>query len=194
MIGDTGPFIAKSPLYYEYEEVENGVTNISQVAFGYKSGETLMAGNAYNMNVRQPWYATLQWTLLPFAFCSLVLLITTVYSLSGKKQAYKKVLHVAAGSFGLLIAGMVLELEYAYLVHQGEISSNIAVIWRSMFPLSVLGFLYFLLKFPSLWWQKINSNIGGKVFFSSFFFLIYLSCLMMIWLSIHWGLVMKLVP
>jgi len=189
MIDDEGPYIEKAPLYYEFLSLENGKEEVAKVAFKKIDNEILMATNAYGILVKQPWYKGLQWTLYPFGLFSAMLLVGLVYSLCGKPGAYKKVIFVAGCSFLLFVLGLVLELEYAYLANQGKVDQMLAVAWRLIFPLSVIGFLYFIVRFPLFWWQKVTSDIGGKLFFSSLFLLMYLACIFMVWLMARWDLI-----
>lgn len=188
MIDGEGPYIEKSPLYYERLSMEGDIEKISKVAFKLSDNEVLMAKSSYGILLKQPWYKSLPWTLYPLGLFSVMLLVGLIYSLCGKRAAYKKIIFIAGGSFVLFILGLLFELEYAYLAHQGKVSQAVATAWRLLFVVSTAGFVYFIVKFPVFWWQKVTSNIGGKLFFSSFFLLMYLASIYMVWLTIRWNL------
>ena len=187
-INGKGPYTEKAPMYYEYAPPE-ALPDIARVAFALEDGELLMAQNGYSVNVRQPWYSAGRWTLPLLAMATLILLLAPLYSFVAKPEAYKGVLRVAGCSLALFLGGLLLELEYASLIEQGKIFLILPTLWRLLFPLAVMGFIY-------MFWKLYTSGLlqgfiggGGGLIQKTVMSLTSLAALFVSWLAFHWGLV-----
>ena len=186
MLNDEGPYLVKDPLYYEYHDADAPLNLNKKLAFNVEQDKVVMSYGdfaGYFIQVRQPWYAAAQWTVLPFAGAALALLIALVYGFTGKVDARKKSLRVAGVSMLLMLSGTFLELEFADPIAQHQVGPVLVFAWRFLFPLAVIGFAWFLYRFPRHW-QLCNSLPARSCHVLS-----GLACVVAVWLAVYWRLV-----
>ena len=188
-LGGEGPYVETSPMYYEYRGTETS-TAVGQIAFGLENGKLVMADSAYTMRIRQPWYKSSLWTVGPFVFASVSLFLALGYSLFARPAVFRRGLRVAGISFALFVTAFILELEYANLAHQGIVAPVMAMLWRLLFPLSIVGFACWLFCCPVYWRAINNLPSSQRLTRKLWLMLVGLSSVIICWLIFLWQLVL----